>query len=74
MCSSEHVHIGIERLTKDNETEEQGKQKIVKMGRSTAGTKKLSLDGLTVARAYHPPGSLLPKAVNELHNKPNKRQ
>ena len=50
--------------------EEESKQKMVKMER-TVGTKKKSSDGLTVARAYRPPWSLLPEAVDESHNEPN---
>ena len=35
---------------------------------SAPGTKKIISDCLIVARAYHPPGSLLPDAVDELRN------
>ena len=41
------------------------------MERSTADTKKRRPDGLTVARAYHPPGSVLQEAFEELPNEPN---
>ena len=41
------------------------------MERRTVGTKKKSPDGLTVARAYRSPGSLLPETVGELPNEPN---
>ena len=41
------------------------------MERSTAGTKKRSPDGLTVALANSLQGALLPDAVDELPKEPN---
>ena len=41
------------------------------MERITIGTKKISADSLTMARAYRLHGSLLPEAVEELPNEPN---
>ena len=38
-----------------------------------ARNKKSSPDGLVIARAYRPTGSLLSKAVDELSNRPNPR-
>ena len=64
-CSPEHFSIETTRMKKYKETEEEGKKRRVSMG-STAGTKKISLDGSTVARALY-----RPEAVYELPNEPN---
>ena len=66
----EHLRMGRVRLREGKETEEEDKQKSVKMERKTAGSTK-SLDGPTVARSYHPPQSLFPETVEELHKKPS---
>ena len=40
----------------------------VNMESSTAGTEKISPDGITVAGSYRPPGSLLFEAVDVFPN------
>ena len=52
----------------DQQTDKEGKERGVSMERGKAGIpppKKNCPDGLTIARANHPPGSLCSKAVNE---------
>ena len=66
--SPEHLRIGTARLKSERETEEDGKRKRAKMERSKVGAKKINPDGLTIARAYRPQGSILPQEVDELHN------
>ena len=49
-----------------------GRRKGVKSTlEGSKGSTKKSPDGLTVARAYRPSGSLLPEAVDELPTEPN---
>ena len=60
-CSSEHCALG------------KRQEDMVNMDINTAGTKKRSPHGLTVARALCPPLSLLPEGltVDEFPNEPN---
>ena len=44
-CSPEHLNMGTARMKLDKETDEEGKKRRVNMERSTAGTKKKSVDG-----------------------------
>ena len=50
------MRIGTARMKYDIEAEEEGGKRRVRMVRSKAGTKMRSPDGLTIARAYGPPG------------------
>ena len=68
-CSPEHLCMGTAKLKCGKETEEEDNQKIIKM-RSTSNTKKISPNGLTIARASRSPESLLHEAVDELPNEP----
>ena len=66
-CSLEHLHMGTARMKLDKDTEEEGKKRRVNIEGSTSGMTKRSSDGPAEAEAYTvPPGSLLPKAVDEL--------
>ena len=61
--------MGTTRMKQYIETEEEGKKRRVNMEGRIASRKNM-YDGLTVARAYHPPGSQLTEAVEELPNEP----
>ena len=67
-CPPEHLRMGLTKLTQDEKTEEQGKRKRGKMKGRGRGHSKKSPDGLTIARAYSPTGSLLPETMDELPN------
>ena len=54
-------------MKKDKDTEEEGKHRGVNM-ESRTGTIKRSPDGLTIALAYPPQGSLFFETVNKLPN------
>ena len=63
-CSPEHSSRKLahenSRVEISQRTEEEGKQERVKMEGSKARTTKISSNGLTVARAYRPPGVATP--------------
>ena len=61
-----HLRMGKVRKQYNKDTQEEGKQKRVNMGRSKAGTKERSDKSLTIVLAYLPTRSLLPEAVDEL--------
>ena len=54
-CGPRHLRMETVRLKYDKETEEEGKQKSVKMERSTVGTTIRNPDDITIARAKRPP-------------------
>ena len=59
-----------ERMKEDKETDQEGKLKKSQYGKTQSGTKERSPNGLVTSLAYHPLGSLLSEAVEELPNLP----
>ena len=71
-CFQKYSRMTTARMKYYKEREERGKRGVSMEG-SKAGTKeKRSAAGLTVARAYCSMGSILPEAVGELPNDPNR--
>ena len=71
-CTSVFPNTRIWRQQEQNsKTDEEGKKKRVNIEISTAGTKKISPDGLIIARAYRPPGRSSQKLCMNYLTHPN---
>ena len=65
-CFPKRSRMGTARLKQDEESEEEGYKREVSIERSKAVTKKISPNGLTIARAYRPTGIATPPSSGRI--------